>query len=309
MVKITEKDIVNFEKDGVIKIEDAISLNQLEELDRALISQYLARRKLITKLIFGDSLYLAKTNVWKTDTFFLQFVQQQMFIDLAVKLLKSSRINLLQDIVFVKSANSRQKFIWHHDQIYAPIHGKKVVSFWMATENVTLHNGGLQFIKGSHRWTENISTPPLTPMSKLLPQYWLRRKPSNLSSKTVEDSDSYSKDDVVSFDLKPGDLLAFQGKAKHRSGPNWSDKIDRKGYVVRYTGDDVKYNPHPDTGVAYQFWKSKLNAGEKMKGPLFPLLYENSQYLKIESDGPGKGSVWNILHNKILALQSKPIVN
>ena len=173
MVEITEKDIVSFEKDGVIKIEDAISSNQLEELDRA-ITPYLARRKLLNKLIFGDSLFLAKMNLWKTDSYFLQFVQQPMFIDMAVKLLRSSRINLLQDVIFVKSAGSRQKFVWHHDQIYAPIHGKMVVSFWMATKNVTLHNGGLQFIKGSHQWTENISTPPLTPISKLFPQYWLR---------------------------------------------------------------------------------------------------------------------------------------
>ena len=55
MVEITEKDVVSFEKDGVIKIKDFIPVNQLEELDRA-ITPYLARRKLLNKLIFGDSL-------------------------------------------------------------------------------------------------------------------------------------------------------------------------------------------------------------------------------------------------------------
>jgi len=308
MVKITEKDIVNFEKDGVIKIEDAIPLNQLEELDRA-ITPYLSHRKLLNKLMFGDSLFLAKMNLWTIDAYFLQFVQKPIFIDMAVKLLRSTRINLLQDVIFVKSAKSRQKFVWHHDQIYAPIHGKMVISFWMATKNVTLHNGGLQFIKGSHRWTEKISTPPLTPISKLFPQYWLAGKTSSLSPKAAEDSDSYSKDNVVSFDLKRGDILAFHGETQHRSGPNWAEKVHRKGFVVRYTGDDVKYNPHPDTGVAYQFWNPKLNVGEKMKGPLFPLLYKDSQYLKIESDGSEKGRIWSVLHNKILALRSKPIVN
>ena len=305
MVEITEKDVVSFEKDGVIKIKDFIPVNQLEELDRA-ITPYLARRKLLNKLIFGDSLFFSKPDVWKSDPYFLQFVQQPMFIDVAVRLLRSSRINLLQDVIFVKPAGSRQKFDWHHDLMYAPIQGKMAVAFWMATETVTLHNGGLQFIKGSHRWTENFGPPPnLTPISKLLPQYWRTGKTSNLSSRVVEDSDTYSKDDVVSFDLKRGDLLAFHGETQHRSGPNWAEKIDRKGYTVRYAGDDITYHPHPDTGVAYQLWNPKLDVGEKMRGPLFPLLYENGQYLELESVGLEKGQIWRALHNKILALRSK----
>ena len=54
-----------------------------------------------------------------------------------------------------------------------------------------------------------------------------------------------------------------------------------------------------------QLWNPKLDAGEKMKGPLFPLLYENGQYLELESVGLEKGQIWRALHNKILALRSK----
>ena len=305
MVEITEKDVERFEKDGVIKIKDFIPVSQLEELDRA-ITPYLANRNLLNKLVFGDSLFFSKPNLWKSDPYFLQFVQQPMFIDVAIKLLRSSRINLLQDVIFVKSANSRQKFAWHHDLIYAPIHGEMVVSFWMATKNVTLHNGGIQFIKGSHRWTENFGPPPnLAPIAKIFPQHWRTGKTSNLSPRAVEDSDAYSKDAVVSFDLEQGDLLAFHGEIQHRSGPNWAEKIDRKGYTIRYAGDDITYHPHPDTGLAYQLWNPKLNAGEKMRGPLFPLLYDNGKYLELEPASLEKGRLWRVLHNKILALRSK----
>ena len=130
-------------------------------------------------------------------------------------------------------------------------------------------------------------------------------KTSNLSPRAVEDLDTYSKDDVVSFDLKRGDLLAFHCEIQHRSGPNWAEKIHRKGYTVRYAGDDITYYPHPDIGVAYQLWNPKLDVGEKMRGPLFPLLYENGQYLELESVGIEKGRIWRALHNKILALRSK----
>ena len=42
-----------------------------------------------------------------------------------------------------------------------------------------------------------------------------------------------------------------------------------------------------------------------MRGPLFPLLYENGQYLELESVGLEIGQIWRALHNKILALRSK----
>jgi len=42
-----------------------------------------------------------------------------------------------------------------------------------------------------------------------------------------------------------------------------------------------------------------------MRGPLFPLLYENGEYLELKSTGLEKGRMWRVLHNKILTLRSK----
>jgi ectoine hydroxylase-related dioxygenase (phytanoyl-CoA dioxygenase family) len=305
MAGITDKDILNFEKDGVIKVEGVLSLDQLEELDRAL-THHLSRNKLLNKLIFGDSLFYSQPNPWKSNPYFREFIQQPMFIDLAAQLLRSSRINLLQDVVFIKVAGSRKKFLWHHDRIYTPIQGEKVVTFWMAPENVTLHSGGIEFIKGSHRWTEDFGPPPsLSAMSKLLPQYWWKTKKTNLGYRTVEEADAFSEDNVVSLDLKRGDILAFNGDILHRSGPNLSDGIDRKGYSVRYAGDDIKYHPDDYTAISYQWWATKLDEGEKLKGSLFPLLYDNGKHLELDSARIEKGRIWRVLQNKILTHRNK----
>jgi ectoine hydroxylase-related dioxygenase (phytanoyl-CoA dioxygenase family) len=305
MVKITEKDIANYERDGVVKIKGAMTASQIEELDRS-ITPYLARRKLKNKLMFGDSHFFTRPNVWKTDPYFLQLVQQPMFINLAARLLKSNRINLLMDMLFVKSASCKKEFGWHQEHSYTPTQGDMLISFWMATENVSLDDGGLQFIKGSHRWTEKFRLPPkLIPVSKFLPQYWGKSKTEVFSGRTCEESDLYSKDDVVSFDVEPGDILAFPGNTLHRSGPNWADNIDRKGYVIRYTGDDVTYRPHSDTGISFQLWDAELNMGEKMRGPLYPLVYKNGKCLELESVGLEKGRFWRLLQKQILSLRGK----
>lgn len=304
MIKIKEEDIANFESDGVLKIEAAVSARQTEDLDRA-ISPYLPRRKLLNKILFGDSLFFTQPNVWMSNPYFLQFVQQPNFIHIASQLLRSTRINLLQDMIFVKSENCKQIFDWHTDVSYAPIDGKKIISFWMATEKVSLDDGGLQFIKGSHRWTKiPDSRPSLVLLSRFLPQNWGKGQSRESVAKEWKKTDQFSEDDIVSFNLDRGDILAFHGTIQHRSGPNWSGKINRKGYAIRYAGDDITYKPHSKVGIAYQLWDPKLSIGEKMGGSVFPMIYENGDHIKLESANEERGKIWRLIRSQILSFRS-----
>ena len=58
------------------------------------------------------------------------------------------------------------------------------------------------------------------------------------------------KYEIISFDMNPGDLLAFHALVVHGSAGNSSKVRRRRGYAVRYTGKDVFYctekGSHPD---------------------------------------------------------------
>ena len=47
--------------------------------------------------------------------------------------------------------------------------------------------------------------------------------------------------DIISFEMNPGDLLAFHSLVVHGSNGNFSKIHRRRGYAVRYTGDNVFY--------------------------------------------------------------------
>ena len=60
--------------------------------------------------------------------------------------------------------------------------------------------------------------------------------------KIPEIESNRDKYDIISFYMKPGDLLAFHALVVHGSAGNFSKVCRRRGYAVRYTGKNVFYS-------------------------------------------------------------------
>jgi ectoine hydroxylase-related dioxygenase (phytanoyl-CoA dioxygenase family) len=73
--------------------------------------------------------------------------------------------------------------------------------------------------------------------------------------------------------MEPGDVLAFGSYALHAAGGNGSDTVRRRAYSVRYTGDDVVYEPGPATMPVLA--NSELVAGQKLDSALFPVVWRD----------------------------------
>jgi hypothetical protein len=57
----------------------------------------------------------------------------------------------------------------------------------------------------------------------------------------------------------------------HGASGNSSTDRRRRGYTVRYVGDDVRYDPRP--GASKPLYTDDLNAGDHLDCAQFPLLY------------------------------------
>jgi ectoine hydroxylase-related dioxygenase (phytanoyl-CoA dioxygenase family) len=77
-------------------------------------------------------------------------------------------------------------------------------------------------------------------------------------------------DEVVAWDLAPGDALAFNAYVWHGAGGNAAAARRRRGYVVRYLGDDVTYDPRPQTTADLHV--AGLRPGDPLQCPQYPLL-------------------------------------
>ena len=52
--------------------------------------------------------------------------------------------------------------------------------------------------------------------------------------------------DLLCFEMDPGDVIVFHALTVHGARPNCAQRR-RRGYAVRYTGDDVTYFEGPGT--------------------------------------------------------------
>ena len=84
----------------------------------------------------------------------------------------------------------------------------------------------------------------------------------NADYEPIPDIDLHRDDyDIVSFNTEPGDLVAFSAMTLHGAGANLSARR-RRGYAIRYGGDDVYYEPR--TGVSPLLLVDDLKAGEPL---------------------------------------------
>jgi len=79
---------------------------------------------------------------------------------------------------------------------------------------------------------------------------------------------------IVSFDMQSGDVLAFHALVVHGSCGNQSSTKMRRGYVVRYTGDDAVYTT--DIGSHKDLRNPLLKEGDKLDSEQYPVVYSGN---------------------------------
>ena len=85
------------------------------------------------------------------------------------------------------------------------------------------------------------------------------------------------KYDIVSYEMNPGDLLAFHALVVHGSGGNHSKILRRRGYSVRYTGDNVFYSTEKGSHLSLR--NPELNDGDQLKSEQYPIVWEKGEYI------------------------------
>ena len=73
--------------------------------------------------------------------------------------------------------------------------------------------------------------------------------------------------------MTSGDLLAFHALIVHGSGGNHSKELRRRGYAVRYTGDDVFYSKHK--GSHLDLRNPELKDEDVLDSKQYPVVWKN----------------------------------
>jgi len=211
----------------------------------------------------GSGRFFGDLWMWRFDEDFRALAFDSVLPDVAAQLMRSKKVNIHWDQLLVKEPHTPLESPWHQDQPYAWAEGEQNMSFWVSLDPVTLENGAVEFIKGSHRGT------------------WYQAK-SFFPDRKYESSDfpplpdfeaDRSAYDIVHFDTEPGDVIAHHLAILHHAPGNNTDSR-RRATAVRYSGDDATFTMRKNGPPILH--DPGINIGAPMDSELFPVVRQSA---------------------------------
>ena len=257
--------------DGVAVLRQCINSDQIEALRGAVERDIRNPGPFLHSYTSGGSIsqFHGNLRVWESDLTFRSFCFESNLPKLAGEFFGSKRVGLLYDQLFVKEPGTPTRTRWHNDQPYWPVRGHQVMSFWIALDRVTRNSGALEFIRGSHRWKRWYQPEAFGPTHGY---DGYERNPNYDLIPDIETArDQY---DIVSWDLEPGDSYAFHALTVHGAGGNRTTSTRRRGYAVRFTGDDAVYDAR--LGTHLDLCSATHKDGEVLDSTRYPVVWRCS---------------------------------
>jgi ectoine hydroxylase-related dioxygenase (phytanoyl-CoA dioxygenase family) len=183
----------------------------------------------------------------------------------AAQLMASDTVRFFHEHVLVKEPGTAERTPWHHDQPYYCIDGDQNVSLWVALDPVP-RASGMRFLAGSHRWDR-----------WFVPRKFVDHTPyadAPGGFELVPDIDAEidaGHHRVVSFDVEPGDVVAFHYRTLH-DAPGNELASRRRAVSFRWIGDDARYATRPwEVSPPYEP-DGLVEGGELGSDPRFPVV-------------------------------------
>lgn len=265
-VQVAQTDKDAFQRDGVVPLRQVLDADWLGRIAAAIEADIHQPGPFYHGYeTEGEGRFHGNLRLWETHATFREVCQNSPLPAIAQHFFDSEKVNLLYDQLFVKEVAMSQRTRWHNDQPYWPIRGWQVLSIWIALDPTTAANGRLEFIRGSHKWGRWFQ-PEVFGKTSAISQY--EHNPDYEDIPDIEaDRDSY---DLISWDLEPGDVYVFHGMTVHGAGGNSLQDRRRRGYSVRYTGDDVVYDAR--TGTSKPLLCDTLSNGDPLDSERYPVV-------------------------------------
>ena len=238
---ITEPEIQAFARDGAICLRGLFSVEWVERLNAG-IERLRKNPGPLGEVYFGaadgDSGFYGDRFVWTFDPDFRAFVLESPAGEIMGRLMQSTRVNLYCDHLLVKEPGASAKTPWHHDLQAWPIQGNQVSSLWLALDCVTMENGGVEYVAGSHRWGRRFRSDSFGRSGKKGDTFGVDQ-PNEAYEKCPDIDQQRDLHRILGWDMDPGDCVVFHSLTVHGAPGNASSGTRRRALSTRWAGDDV----------------------------------------------------------------------
>jgi len=259
--------------DGAVKLEEFLRSDYLKEC-RESFDWSVAHPGPSAAQVFrgtahqhlNDNANPAATQMYKN------LVARGPFADFLAEAWGSQSVWFFAEEIFSKEGGRAGRTPWHQDTSYAPWRGEHWANFWISFQPIPKANS-IEIVKGSHRGVRYDGSAYDDPEDPTKPLWGggLPRLPDIEAERRVDPS----RWDVLSWEVRPGDVIVFHGGALHGGAPVNAACPDRHTLVLRFFGDDATFEALPNGKSGFLFPKeplAHLKSGDPFRSPYFAQL-------------------------------------
>ncbi len=238
---VTEQDIATFAEAGVVCLRQVISEEWIAEL-REGVAQNMANPSPRARLWDRDeqgreSRY--DSQVWQDIPAYRRFIFESPMGELAGRLLQAEAVNFFFDAIFTRTPGNQFRTPFHQDEPFWSVEGFNTCSSWMPLVPVEKCSA-LEFVKGSHRWTERFRQTNFGAMTGDARDQVEMAEDGTVPFPDIEGNrDAF---DILSWDMEPGDVAIFNARMIHGGSGNLAPGRDLQVFNTQWLGDDVRIN-------------------------------------------------------------------
>ncbi|MCW5745902.1 MAG: phytanoyl-CoA dioxygenase family protein [Alphaproteobacteria bacterium] len=233
---LSDADVARYRDDGAICIRGAFALDWIERL-RAAVDADMATPGPMVRIntpAGNPGLFFVDFQLWQRHAACRDFVFESPAADIAARLMGAHDVVYYHDHLLVKEPGTAERTPWHHDQPYYPIDGQQIVSLWLPLDPVS-RDTCVEYVKGSHRWGRWFAP-------KFFRQGGVDLQVQDARFEATPDIDAErDRYEFLSWDMAPGDVIAFHALTLHGAAGNRSASRRRRAWATRWCGEDARY--------------------------------------------------------------------
>lgn len=253
-IRITDQDIAAYQRDGAVLIKGALLPEALRLLEAGVEEVYRELGKRYTRVssASGEGETIVHEYVTQDSPSLRALLASGVVGEMGAALMQTPTAQLVLDQVFYKTKGPIVATPWHQDTPFLRVRGNELVRLWFPCD-YSPRQLTVQVVRGSHRWNVVYNVGGEQPNETMVVG-----RGNSSDSKGVGDAmlppvpdiahyrDSF---DILSWDVEPGDMLAFQGNMLHGTEGHPGHDRPRRAFAVLLGGPNLHY--HAPTGKAF----------------------------------------------------------
>ncbi|MSO54134.1 MAG: phytanoyl-CoA dioxygenase family protein [Rhodospirillales bacterium] len=275
--KLRDADAEAYERDGCVCVRGALDKTWIARMRQA-VDRITVEPGPMRETYYPDNpgMFFSEKFLWTVDPDFRAYVLDSPIAALAGRVMGSPKINIFYDHLLVKEPSTPSETAWHQDLNFWPFEGRQICSIWAPLDAVTLENGTLEFVRGSHLWYDR----PMARTQIFGNRAGQPQAAADPAAKRVDDTPPQpdieadrGRYDIVSWDMEPGDVIVFSALAVHHA-PGNATAGRRRALSTRWLGDDMRFVRK--TKMLQMIRDPGLQTGDPVTCELFPVVWQNA---------------------------------